>query len=85
MAPFDGDLAKLKVQQLKFFKTAQAAVNPSTGKWATDELMYALLSLLVQLTPVFLTIFYLVRTVIDGASTFHGISNRGIMSYVTNF
>jgi hypothetical protein len=39
MAKYKGDITKVKVQDLKFFKIAELGVNPKTGKWGTDEMM----------------------------------------------
>lgn len=38
MARYEGDISKTNVNDLKFFKVAEAAVGAS-GKWATDEMM----------------------------------------------
>jgi hypothetical protein len=39
MGRYEGEVSKIDINKVKFFKVAEAAVMLS-GKWITDEMMY---------------------------------------------
>lgn len=39
MAPYEGDIANVKINELKFFKIGDAAIDRKNNKWATDNMM----------------------------------------------